>query len=119
MPSSDLMSAPGLRQTNADANALEWLLISSRGGHTRCSRDWSSVVCSSDLDENHAHGHGRHVYGYPLAQRPGGVYSHEQRGGDRAAVVFEPEASAARTGQTRARQEWQEILAGSLPIAGL
>src|SRR2546429_5944156 len=25
--------------------------FSSRGRHTRCSRDWSSDVCSSDLDE--------------------------------------------------------------------
>src|SRR5687768_18569752 len=27
--------------------------ISSRRRHTRCSRDWSSDVCSSDLEEGH------------------------------------------------------------------
>src|SRR2546429_6435024 len=29
-------------------------LFSSRRRHTRCSRDWSSDVCSSDLDYTHA-----------------------------------------------------------------
>src|SRR2546429_2561024 len=27
-----------------------WFFFSSRRRHTRCSRDWSSDVCSSDLD---------------------------------------------------------------------
>src|SRR3989449_10411505 len=35
--------------------------FSSRRGHTRCSRDWSSDVCSSDLD--------RPRLGHPLSQR--------------------------------------------------
>src|SRR5687768_18614552 len=30
--------------------ALRWFFCSSRRRHTRCSRDWSSDVCSSDLD---------------------------------------------------------------------
>src|SRR6266436_3702341 len=29
---------------------LRWFFFSSRRRHTRCSRDWSSDVCSSDLD---------------------------------------------------------------------
>src|SRR5207245_6790422 len=33
---------------------------SSRGRHTRCYRDWSSDLCSSDLFANPA---GAHVYG--------------------------------------------------------
>src|SRR5256884_5939313 len=32
------------------ANVVSFF-FSSRGRHTRCSRDWSSDVCSSDLDE--------------------------------------------------------------------
>src|SRR6266699_6252720 len=28
---------------------LEWFFFSSRRRHTRCGRDWSSDVCSSDL----------------------------------------------------------------------
>src|SRR2546429_5252456 len=31
-----------------------FFFFSSRRRHTRCSRDWSSDVCSSDLDEVHA-----------------------------------------------------------------
>src|SRR2546429_4236622 len=32
-----------------DANGLDVFFFSSRRRHTRCSRDWSSDVCSSDL----------------------------------------------------------------------
>src|SRR5256884_4934460 len=31
-----------------------WFFFSSRRRHTRCSRDWSSDVCSSDLDASPA-----------------------------------------------------------------
>src|SRR6266436_9037752 len=31
---------------------LRWFFFSSRRRHTRCSRDWSSDVCSSDLDRS-------------------------------------------------------------------
>src|SRR5882724_4677323 len=31
-----------------------WFFFSSRRRHTRCLSDWSSDVCSSDLDENEA-----------------------------------------------------------------
>src|SRR2546429_6211615 len=31
-----------------------FFFFSSRRRHTRCSRDWSSDVCSSDLDLSHA-----------------------------------------------------------------
>src|SRR3989449_3458320 len=33
----------------AQANAFSYFFFSSRRRHTRCSRDWSSDVCSSDL----------------------------------------------------------------------
>src|SRR2546429_9334131 len=35
---------------------MNWFFFSSRRRHTRCSRDWSSDVCSSDLE---ARGGGR------------------------------------------------------------
>src|SRR2546422_8050196 len=47
--------------------AIEFFFFfSSRRRHTRCSRDWSSDVCSSDLD----HWHGNEVYpaAYPHAE---------------------------------------------------
>src|SRR5256884_2732351 len=33
-------------------SVLEMFFFSSRRRHTRCSRDWSSDVCSSDLNPN-------------------------------------------------------------------
>src|SRR3989449_6857417 len=38
---------------------LFFFFFSSRRRHTRCSRDWSSDVCSSDLSQPLVHG--RHV----------------------------------------------------------
>src|SRR3989442_5504898 len=32
-----------------DANSVNYFFFSSRRRHTRCGRDWSSDVCSSDL----------------------------------------------------------------------
>src|SRR6266436_3160640 len=32
------------------ASIVDFFFFSSRRRHTRCSRDWSSDVCSSDLD---------------------------------------------------------------------
>jgi len=43
----------------------------------------------------------------PISRRLGGVYSHQQRGRYRPAVVPEPHASAARTCKDRA---WEEVL---------
>src|SRR2546429_4645430 len=34
---------------------FSFFFFSSRRRHTRCSRDWSSDVCSSDLDVDRAH----------------------------------------------------------------
>src|SRR5205823_11666164 len=68
---------------------------------------------TASYDESHAPRHGRAVYGYSLSERPGGVYSHQQRGGNRPAVVFEPEPSAACSGQARAREERKEVVARS------
>src|SRR5690606_40672543 len=41
--------------------------FSSRRRHTRFSRDWSSDVCSSDLQHHqpHARGRCRNLYGWP------------------------------------------------------
>src|SRR2546429_381958 len=36
-------------QGNADNSVIYFFFFSSRRRHTRCSRDWSSDVCSSDL----------------------------------------------------------------------
>src|SRR2546429_2758469 len=45
---------------------LFFFFFSSRRRHTRCSRDWSSDVCSSDLKANHGHAciKGRFAWGY-------------------------------------------------------
>src|SRR5215831_4589086 len=69
-------------------------------------------------DESHAPWHGCFVYGYSLSERPGGVYSHQQLGRDWPAVVFEPQASTVGAGQTRSRQERQEVVASGC-ISGL
>src|SRR2546429_1542632 len=65
-----------------------FFFFSSRRRHTRCSRDWSSDVCSSDLGHAHRehreHERGRH----PL--------EHEGRG--RLAVVEERLAEVAGDG---------------------
>src|SRR2546429_2066649 len=41
-----------LRGTSAEALRYVLFFFSSRRRHTRCSRDWSSDVCSSDLGLN-------------------------------------------------------------------
>src|SRR2546422_4343131 len=40
-------------------HSLFFFFFSSRRRHTRCSRDWSSDVCSSDLSGHALHGMGR------------------------------------------------------------
>src|SRR5215469_6584537 len=52
------------------------------------------------------------AHGNSLSERPGSVYSHEQRGGDRAAVVFESDTSPAASGQTCEGEERKETVAG-------
>src|SRR2546429_8319969 len=39
-----------------------FFFFSSRRRHTRCSRDWSSDVCSSDLAHDVLHGRGEEVH---------------------------------------------------------
>src|SRR3989304_6423075 len=65
-----------------DSPALTYCFLSSRRRHTRCSRDWSSDVCSSDLDggaqQNRHHARGeerqpdRHqpAFGFHLDELP-------------------------------------------------
>src|SRR5205809_3309740 len=45
-----------------------FFFFSSRRRHTRCSRDWSSDVCSSDLYEARGAQHGMFYGSFPRAQ---------------------------------------------------
>src|SRR5712692_2825176 len=60
---------------------------------------------ATSRDEDHANRHGGDVYDFADFERPGSVYSHQQRGRYRAAVVPEPDASSACTCNARAREE--------------
>src|SRR5256884_7227932 len=62
--------------------------FSSRRRHTRCSRDWSSDVCSSDLDPPAA---GREFTGMDSGVR---VAFHRIGGGPDDEVVLAPEGPA-------------------------
>src|SRR2546429_4359955 len=67
----------GVRRPHAVVLLLDLILFfffSSRRRHTRCSRDWSSDVCSSDLEAcarrvplEHLAGHYHDTYGQALA----------------------------------------------------
>src|SRR2546429_1365696 len=48
-----------MRSTSSACFSAFCFFFSSRRRHTRCSRDWSSDVCSSDLDPSPAHAHRR------------------------------------------------------------
>src|SRR5260370_35732094 len=60
---------------------------------------------AADDDENHARYHGGHLYDFADFERSGSVYSDQQRGRNRAAVVPEPDASRSRTCKACAREE--------------
>src|SRR2546429_8292365 len=54
--------------------ALYFFFFSSRRRHTRCSRDWSSDVCSSDLSEISLKLHGSPSHhAFPRVLRSGGL----------------------------------------------
>src|SRR2546422_9491290 len=63
---------------------LFFFFFSSRRRHTRCSRDWSSDVCSSDLEPDGSN--------FPTSQAPQPNFG----GGDADAFVakFDPSGSA-------------------------
>src|SRR2546422_1745871 len=65
------MVKPGSREDSRSC-----FFFSSRRRHTRCSRDWSSDVCSSDLDDPASHGYRarRTRRNASLFQRPGTAY---------------------------------------------
>src|SRR5690554_7097752 len=55
----EMVAVDIVRKTTAGSCSLSIFFFSSRRRHTRCGRDWSSDVCSSDLwqvyrHENHA-----------------------------------------------------------------
>src|SRR6266436_357591 len=60
---------------------LLFFFFSSRRRHTRCSRDWSSDVCSSDLIGRRA---GLSCSGRPVAQAVSGCCDRPARGGPRS-----------------------------------
>src|SRR3989449_3685365 len=78
-----------------------FFFFSSRRRHTRCSRDWSSDVCSSDLDLAGAVA----LYGGPFLD---GFYL---RGSDEFERWAETErgrlAKQVRSGERRGGEEWR------------
>src|SRR2546429_6135536 len=79
---------------------LYFFFFSSRRRHTRCSRDWSSDVCSSDLllgaTAHHAAGAGRSQ----ATAQMGPLYLPESKKNAKsegAVIVFEDEASFRQT----------------------
>src|SRR2546422_5901636 len=61
---------------------LVFFFFSSRRRHTRCSRDWSSDVCSSDLAADRPHAAGPQggrglISGVALVAKPAGPTSHD------------------------------------------
>src|SRR5256884_6414853 len=53
--------AEGLLRAREFVVSAAYLFVARRRRHTRCSRDWSSDVCSSDLAPHVLEGGGRHV----------------------------------------------------------
>src|SRR2546422_9891584 len=69
---------------------LFFFFFSSRRRHTRCSRDWSSDVCSSELlerapEEKHHEGEPGHTGPEVVVRHPA---RHYHRQGDRKSVVY-------------------------------
>src|SRR2546429_929150 len=82
-----------------------FFFFSSRRRHTRCSRDWSSDVCSSDLD---------HPFAAPARPRgaAGGDAQGRRRGGrwrGWEAVVSKEQQAATVTGPDPGRSEERRV----------
>ena len=60
---------------------------------------------TSTNDEDHATYHGGHVCNFPVFERLGVVYSHQQSGGYRAAMVLEPDTPPTSPGKASAQQK--------------
>src|SRR5436305_13764160 len=76
-----------MKDISSQAVARDRVFFSSRSRHTRCGRDWSSDVCSSDLE----------LFRYRL--RKGGG----QPEGDSGRAPPPPRAARARVGPARGR----------------
>src|SRR5687768_18485283 len=80
-------------------NVLVYFFIfdfSSRIRHTRCSRDWSSDVCSSDLPPRH-HAKGKWALDKISCQGHGGVMQDVEviESAEAAAAALDPESGRA------------------------
>src|SRR3989449_9738800 len=81
--------------SSCSSSILFFFFFSSRRRHTRCSRDWSSDVCSSDLYCRTRGGLLAPLLGVPFRRSPGEVAARE-----RAVAVLEMMGLAARAHQS-------------------
>src|SRR6266436_989717 len=98
----------------AKDESLFFFFFSSRRRHTRCSRDWSSDVCSSDLAENGVDEPGpngerqsgeSHAWGVEIDGSDAEIERVEKRRGAKDGNADDPEGDGgARRNQERSRQ---------------
>src|SRR5256884_666489 len=97
MPATDAGSVQ-VSSTGKSFAGVRWVLsfffFSSRRRHTRCSRDWSSDVCSSDLRGGSApRGAGRHTECHRVTRGP--HHGDERLASPPAAVVYDRRGRSA------------------------
>src|SRR5256884_7359676 len=83
--------------------------FSSRRRHTRCSRDWSSDVCSSDLLASSLHGtpatSARNVMEHPEQEVATGLQTPETAAEPQAPPAPRPQAPSGRSEERRVGKE--------------
>src|SRR5207245_5838166 len=82
--------------------------FSSRRRHTRCYRDWSSDVCSSDLAKDGAGQHEEELLRGEPEHQAHGEDAHERLPHLRHEVAYEPEREIGRA-SCREREEGWEV----------